>query len=247
VSTFLRELGARADARGLKEWLEAPRRTGSHSDDLALAYACFRGDAAALAHFERTWIPKVRRALEKARFDATVIDDVLSWLRFELFAREGEKLIETYSGKSDLGGWLRAIVLHEAVHQAKRRRREVTHTPEDEEIPVPSGDLVALRGAYGREFTEAIRRSFRELPVEQRNLLRQYYLDGLNIDALARLYQVHRATAARRVNAASEALNVAVRTHLKVALKLGQGTVDQLFTAANLEQSLSKILRKTGA
>src|SRR5581483_12240178 len=110
VSTLLRELGARVDARGLKEWLEAPRRSGSHADDLALAYACFCGDAAALAHFERTCIAKAQRALEKARFDATVVDDVLGWLRFELFAREGQKLIETYSGKSDLNAWLRAIV-----------------------------------------------------------------------------------------------------------------------------------------
>jgi RNA polymerase sigma-70 factor (ECF subfamily) len=243
----LRALGARVDTRALEAWLNAPRRkAGPHRADLALAFACFKGDAAALAFFERTWVVKAQRTLEKARFDAAVVDDVLGWLRFELFARDGERLIETYSGKSDLGAWLRAIVLHQAVHQVKRRRREVTHHGDEHAVPVPSGDLVALQGAYGPQFTQAIEKSFRALSVEQRNLLRQYFLDGLSIDVLAKMHQVHRATAARRVKAASDALNESVRAELKLALQAGDGTVDKLFTAANLQQSLSKILRKTG-
>ena len=85
--------------------------------------------------------------------------------------------------------------------------------------------------------------AFRALPVETRNLLRQYFLDGLTIDALAQMYRVHRATAARRVQAAREALTANVRARLKAELKIADSSIERLITADNLEVSLSKILR----
>lgn len=245
ASSHLKAVGAKADARALEDFLRAPhRREATHVEDLALAFACGQGDPAALAAFEQTWIPRAVRALRKVRIDATVVDDVLGWLRFQLFARDGEPLIQTYSGRSDLGAWLRAIVIHEALRRVKRQRRELT--PEAAaDIPVPDVELSAMRGAYGASFTKAMKAGFQALPVEQRNLLRQYFLDGLTIDALAGLYRVHRATAARWVQAAREALSGNVRALLKADLKLQDSSIDRLITVDNLEVSLSKILRKT--
>jgi RNA polymerase sigma-70 factor (ECF subfamily) len=164
----------------------------------------------------------------------------------ELFARDQGPLFDTYSGRSDLGGWLRAIVVHEGVRRSKKQRREVT--PEGlEELPMPDVELSALKGAYGPQFTQALSSAFAALTVEQRNLLRQSFLDGLSIDVLAKLLDVHRATAARRVQAARQALVDGVRAKLKESLKLGDETVDELITLGNLEQSLSGILRKTNS
>ena len=239
---FLSGIGVKVDRAALSKWLSG--RASTHADDLGLAYACARGDETAARHFERTWIPVAARALQKAGIDATISDDVLSWLRAELFARDQGPLFDTYSGRSDLGGWLRAIVVHEAIRRAKKQRHEVT--PEAvADIPVPDIELSALRGAYGPEFTRAIASSFAALSVEQRNILRQSFLDGLSIDVLAKLYGIHRATAARRVQSAREALADGVREHLKATLKLGDSSVDELITLGNLEQSLSGLLRKT--
>lgn len=238
----LEALGVRADRAALEKWLAG--KTDAHVEDLALAWACARGDRVALAAFEETWIPRVVRALRKAGTDATQTDDVLGWMRFELFARDGTPLIQTYSGKSDLGGWLRAIAIHEAIRRMKRQRRDVT--PEAAaDIPVPDVELSAMRGAYGPAFTKAIAEAFAALPVETRNLLRQYFLDGLSIDALGRMYAVHRATAARRVTAARDALSDGVRARLKAELKMRDSSIDRLITVDNLQISLSKILRKT--
>lgn len=245
AARHLDALGVRVDAAALAAWLGAPARKGSaHVEDLALAFACAAGDRRAIAAFEETWIPKVVAALRKVGIDRTQTDDVLGWLRFELFAREGTPLIQTYSGRSDLGGWLRAIVIHEALRRVKRQRREVT--PEAAaDIPVPDLELSAMRGAHGPAFTKAIGEAFGALPVQMRNLLRQSFLDGLSIDALGRMYQVHRATAARRVQAAREALSEGVRSRLKAELRLRDSSIDRLITVDNLQVSLSRILRQT--
>jgi RNA polymerase sigma-70 factor (ECF subfamily) len=103
-----------------------------------------------------------------------------------------------------------------------------------------------MKGAYGKEFTRALDESFRSLEVGERNLLRQYFLDGLSIDALARLYDIHRATAARRVTAAREKLTERVKVRLVEQLNLGESSVQEVITLSNLDESLSTLLRKSG-
>lgn len=240
----LKEHGVTVDPHAFARWAGA-RRSAPQLEALALAYACSQKQSAAIAHLERTWFPKVRAALGSMNLGSALEDELIGWLRFELFAREQGPLIATYSGKGDLGGFLRAIVVHEALKRAKKQRREVT--PEAlAELPMPEIELAAMRGAYGREFTRALQESFRSLGLQERNLLRQYFLDGLSIDALAGLHGVHRATAARRVAAARTLLTDRVKQALVSSLKLGESSVQQVITLSNLEESLSKLLRKTG-
>ena len=212
--------------------------------DVALAIACERGDGAALAVFERTHLAMVRRALGKLKINPAIIDDVLGWMRFELFVRPAPMLIAEYTGRGDLGSWTRAIGVHEAIKRARRARREVSPDLAPE-LTVPAPELVAMRGAYGEPFTRALSSAFGALEVAERTLLRQYFLDGLTIDVLAELYQVHRATAARRVGAARERLVDSVRALLKTELRLGDQSVDQIITLSNLDESLGTLLRRT--
>jgi RNA polymerase sigma-70 factor, ECF subfamily len=212
--------------------------------DLALAVACEHGDAAAIVVFERTHLGLVRRALHKLKLNPAIIDDVLGWMRFELFVRPAPKLIATYTGRGDLGSWTRAIGVHEAIKRARRARREVS--PElAPELPVPAPELVAMRGAYGQAFTQALASAFRTLQADERTLLRQYFLDGLTIDVLAELYQIHRATAARRVAGARERLVDSVRATLRKELAIGEHSVDEIITLSNLDESLGTLLRRT--
>ncbi len=212
--------------------------------DLALAWACGRGDGAAIALFEKTYFPQASRALKKMKLSQTLTDDVLGWMRFELFARPSGPLISTYSGRGDLGSWVRSIAVHQALKRAKKQRRDVT-PDEAAELPMPAEELASMRGAFGREFTRALDECFRALSVEQRNLMRQYFLDGLSIDALAKVHGVHRSTVARRVDAVRAALVEAVREKLLTELRLSRSDLDEVITLSNLNESLGGLLRRT--
>ncbi|MFP2929571.1 hypothetical protein ACLESO_31105 [Pyxidicoccus sp. 3LG] len=233
---FLRALAPRLEGRKGVE--------GLHLADLALAWACSQGHVPAIAHFERVYFAQATRALRRMKLEETLAEDVLGWMRFELFARPQGGLISTYSGRGDLGGWVRSIAVHEALKRTRRQRREVTPDVAAE-LPMPEANLVAMRGAYRAEFTRALDESFRALSTQQRNLLRQYFLDGLTIDMLAGLYKVHRATTARWVAAARTALVEGVRTRLVRELALSEAGVDEVITLSNLQESLGQLLRRT--
>ncbi len=249
----LADLGIELAQERLREELErragAVERTGAlRAFELGLALACLAHDPIAIAHFERTYFTQAARALARMKLADTLTEDILGWMRFELFVRPQGALLATYSGRGDLGGWVRAIAVHEALKRARRARREV---PPDEAgdlaspLPLPDAELVAMRGAYGAELTRALSDSFRSLAPQERNLLRQYFLDGLTIDMLGRLYKVHRATAARRVAAARELLVARVKQALMRELALSEAGVDQVITLSNLNQSLNQLLRAT--
>ncbi|AEI67168.1 DNA-binding regulatory protein [Corallococcus macrosporus] len=241
--------GVVLDVEGFRRVLASrpPERKGAanlHLVDLALAWAYSQGNVAAIVHFERVYFSHAVRALRRMKLSETLADDVLGWLRLELFARPGGGLMSTYTGRGDLGSWVRAIAVHEALKRARRQSREVTPDAAAD-LPVPDTGLVAVRGAYGAEFTRALDASFRALTTQQRNLLRQYFLDGLTIDMLARLHDVHRATAARWVVAARTELVDNVRSRLTEELALNESDVDEVITLSNLRESLSQLLRRT--
>ncbi|MBL8949994.1 MAG: hypothetical protein JNK82_04400 [Myxococcaceae bacterium] len=235
----LARLGVKVTTATVPKGVEGPRVL-----DVLLAEACARGDGAAIALFEKTYFPHATRALAKMGLPGSLADDVVSWMRFELFARDGKPLTATYSGRGDLGSWVRSIAVHEGLKRVKKARREVD--PEAvAELPVPAIELGMVSGAHGKEFTRALQETFRELSVDQRNLLRQYFLDGLTIDALAKLHAIHRSTAARRVDAARAELVEKVKGRLKVELGMSNQTVEEVITLSNLDESLGGLLRKT--
>lgn len=234
--------GVTVDREAFTKW--SARRASPRTFELALVWACLQHQPAAVALLEADYVPQATRALRKLGLPEALVDDVLGWLRAELFVREGPPLLETWSGRGDLGSWIRAIATHEGIKRAKRARREV-EAGALEDVPLPDAEVVALRGAHRAEFTRALTTSFQALPLEQRNLLRQYFLDGLTIDDLSRLLDVHRATAARRVTAAREALVAGVKQQLMAELQLGEQSVEEVITLSNLDESLSQLLRRT--
>jgi RNA polymerase sigma-70 factor (ECF subfamily) len=232
-----RELGIALDAAALAD---APQR----GFERALADACMLGNPRAVGYFERTYVAAARHALGRLGLPPALIDDVLGWLRGELFARPEGALLASYTGRGALAAWLRTIAVHEAVKRQRRARREVASERLDE-LPMAEPAFAAMRGAYRTEFTRAMADSFAALTTQDRNLLRQYFLDGLTIDMLAGLYQIHRATAARRLAAARTALATGVRARLVAELGLSEAGVDEVITLSNLDDSLGQLLRAT--
>src|SRR5439155_27001611 len=88
----------------------------------------------------------------------------------------------------------------------------------------PDPETALLRARYASAANEALREAFASLDARERNLLRQHFVDRLSIDDLGPLYGVHRATVARWLERAREALEARTRKLLMERLDVGGGT-----------------------
>lgn len=242
------ELSDDAFLRHLGDRLEDPASIdGAHTDDLWLACACARGDAAALQHFERFALAPAVAAL----LDADMArDEVMQQLRVRLLVREGDTpaRIEQYGGRGSLRGWTRIAVLR-AIKDDRRARARRGHAHDlaedllrDASISDPEMDRV--RASYGAEFRAAFADAVARLPVEARRLLRQHHLHGLTLDALARIHGIHRVTAARRLAKARGDLLADTRRELVRRLHVDRGELDRAvgLIMSRLELSIERML-----
>lgn len=223
--------------------------------DLYLACACGADDPRALAAFEARYVAQVPAFLERIDTAPDVVAEVRQLLRHRLFVAEDkdQRKILQYSGRGSLGSWVRVVTLRVASNRRRDAGRQ--HAPlsgdesETELLPTVDPELAIVRDRYKESFDQALRRAFASLSPRQRLLFRMLYIDGVNLDGIGLVFSVHRATAARWLAAAREAvlertmsllgdelrvdaadfasLLRAVRSALDVSLQglLGEGTV----------------------
>jgi RNA polymerase sigma-70 factor, ECF subfamily len=141
---------------------------------------------------------------------------VLQALRGQLLVGVGGALprISEYAGHGDLRGWLRVSVVRSAL-KVLRRNNAGAFEDVDAVLEARSSDddpeLSYMKSLYRDAFRAAFRAAFDELAAREKNMLRQHFADGLTIDDLGRLYNVHRATAARWLQKARESLLAGTR------------------------------------
>jgi len=82
-----------------------------------------------------------------------------------------------------------------------------------------------LKSMYAEHVATATREALATLSPRARTLLRLHHLDGLTVDDLGRMYNVHRATAARWLAAAREAVFDETRLRLEATLGIGEDSV----------------------
>ncbi len=203
--------------------------------DLYLAIGCADRDAGALAAFRDAMVPPLRRALGRLALAPATIDETVQRVLVLLFVGDGgPPQIGKYSGKGTLRSWVRSIGV-----RTGRRLAGLGHDigNEDEIAALPAAvadpELELLRARYAEQVRRAFATAFRELTERERNVLRQYHIDGLTIDQLAALYQVNRATTARWV--AGARLSVVAKTRAQL--------VDQFGIAATDVDSIIRIVR----
>jgi RNA polymerase sigma-70 factor (ECF subfamily) len=218
-----------------------------HVADLYLACACARGDQAAIALLEQKHIAHVPRDLVAAGESPAVVDEVSQQLRYHVLVADGQPpRIASYGGRGPLGGWLHIVALRLA---GGLRRRERDHAPLDESdpptaLPVVDPELALVKEKYGPIFSAAFKEAFAALSSDERNLFRLFYLDGLNLDGLAVVLQVSRATAGRRMLAARERLLEGTLDLLRARLALDTDELESLLgvVRSRLEVSLHALL-----
>jgi len=88
--------------------------------------------------------------------------------------------------------------------------------------------LSAVKNDAAVAFRAAFLATLGELERRERTVLRLHLLDGLTIDEIAPMYEVHRATIARWIGAAKQTVLDRTRRRLMHDLRLDAAEVDSL-------------------
>jgi RNA polymerase sigma-70 factor (ECF subfamily) len=230
-------------ARYVEERAPSPEeRPFLRAAELYLACACAHGDDRALAEFDRRYLCEVPSFLARMNLTASFVDDVRQRVRERLFVK---RKIEQYSGRGTLPSWLRVVTVRVA---SNLLQEDKPHADLPDALPgnVLDPELRLIQRRYGEAFREALRDALVGLDVEDRNLLRLHYLDGLNIARIGVVFQVSRATIGRRLVEVRERIVREAYRLLESRLKATPEELASLLRVvrSDLVVSLSVILRE---
>ena len=203
--------------------------------DLFLAVACAAQLPAAVSLFERSFLAPVPRQLGRVALTAHEEDELRQQLRVKLLVGPTPKILE-YKGSGPLGAWVRVCALRLALDL--KMAPEVAKRGDNLALDAlvggnPAGETMLDTEHHREAFREALQEALALLTAREKTLLRLHFLDGMNIDALGTVFQVHRATVARWL--------VSIRTRVlddvrkRLSLDLGASSSEA--------QSLVRLLR----
>ncbi|HEU0035385.1 MAG TPA: sigma factor-like helix-turn-helix DNA-binding protein [Kofleriaceae bacterium] len=218
--------------------------------DVYLAAACLAGNHDALVAFDRDVLQSARGAIRSIDASDTFIDEACQRLRASLLVGDGERpRIADYAGRGPLRAWVGVAAVRTALmmRRSQQRSREV---PEDDwsgalvTISTGNPELELLKRQYATAFTDALREAVRMLEPRLRTVLRMSFVEALSIDEIGAVYAVHRATAARWIQRACDAVFEQTRNHLASKLRLTPTELDRVtaLVQSQLDVSLSQLL-----
>jgi RNA polymerase sigma-70 factor (ECF subfamily) len=231
-----------AVARHAKEAGEA-----LHWEDLYIAFACLSDVRGARELVDRRVLSEVPRYVSQIDPSAAFADEVRQRLRERLFAGPSPKIGE-YTGRGPIGGWVRVAAVRTALNLRRERARSDRREEEAYEgdlLPRQRDpELELLRARYGHEVKEVFAAVLATLTADQRTVLRMHYLDALTLDEIGVAYGVHRATAARWIQQAREAILSLTRRRLHEQLNLSTTDIESVLALVQtrLESSLRRML-----
>jgi RNA polymerase sigma-70 factor (ECF subfamily) len=163
--------------------------------ELFLMYSCLHADPRALAEFETRYQPYVARVLRRLKWTAQAVEEARSVLRERLFFPvPGDRAVALdYSGRCDLGRWLRSVAVRDAFKEHERQCRHVDLEGHADDLATdendPEQDLEMNR--EGAAFANSLLRALAALPLRDRKLLFRHYYEGLSLDEIAKRHRVH--------------------------------------------------------
>jgi RNA polymerase sigma-70 factor, ECF subfamily len=226
-AAFVRFVAARTFDGGLD---------GLKTVDLYATCACADGDSRAMVAVEARYFPPIDAALARMKLASGAVDDVKQGLRRLLFVGDevSPPRITEYTGRGELRGWLRVTAVRAALKLLKKDKREtlVDEIADDlmRHAASAQGDpeLLYVKEVYRAQFRTAFQAALESLSDREKNLLRQHVVDDLSIDELGALYQVHRATAARWLTSAREALLTRTRAEFMQHAHISRDECDSI-------------------
>lgn len=220
-----------------------------NAPDLYLALALAAKDERALEIAESELMPAVRQSVGRIDANPAFVDEVSQRVRERLLVGDGviPPAITQYRGTGPLARWVRVIASRIAL-DLKRADSKLDDDSEDAlaQMPAPSDpELEIIWRTCADEYKAALAEAFASLSKRERNLLRQRYLDDLNIDTLGRIYRVNPSTTFRWLKQIEERLAAATRMALMTKLSISESQVHSMerLVASQLQLSLPRMLR----
>ncbi len=192
-----------------------------HGADLYLCCACSKGDRVAMEILAKEGASVAESAIRRVNPDPEFVRETLQALWDELLSGAQPK-IGRYAGRGPLRAWLRVVATRTAIDRCRARRVEAArHVELLDELATDGGDpeTETFKHRYAASFERALREAVAELSVKDRALLRLHVEERCSIDDLGRAYGVHRATAARWLEAARRRVFDSVRARLSLGAR----------------------------
>jgi len=205
--------------------------------EVLLCWAAGRGDAEAHRLFDLHFIPQVEPALRRFRADRAFADEVAQRVRVKLLLAKdgGTPAIAGYAFGGSLAGLVRVAAVREAISLKRGDKPAAPPAALDQLVGELDPELKQLKQRYAAEFERAFTDAVATLSGRDRHLLRLSLSVGASIDDIAKIYGTHRATAARWLNSAREALGDKTRDNLQARLGLGDHEVMSLLRLVRTE------------
>jgi len=230
------------------DWMQSVR-----VGDLFLAFAALQGGKAALSILEERVLRPAAASARRVGKGGDFVDEVHQRLRERLLLPQGDRppRLAEYAGTGALLAW--ATVAAVRVGLDLNRAAAPDHGDgDDEELEAISGPgRDPEHSLIGRAGASALSRAFREaaraLTDEERVLLRYHFVDGLNFEQIAPIFQTHRSTVSRRIAATRKKLLEETRRLLRERFKVRTSEVSSLIREAKsrLDVSISGWLRSS--
>ena len=211
--------------------------------DLYLAQACAAGAPGAVDAFAAAYDDTIVACLSGMDLPPEQIEELAQEIRIKLFAAPPQ--IATYSGRASLATWVRTIATRAAID----RLGAAQGTLPDEALDglpdqAASPELEHFRRTYRAEFKAAFEVALSSLEVRERNVLRHTFVDGLSTEQIGVLYDVHKTTAFRWLDAARDKLNKRTRNEFLQRVKVVPAELEAILrlVQSQLDLSLSRVL-----
>jgi RNA polymerase sigma-70 factor (ECF subfamily) len=217
--------------------------------DLYLACACARGVAPAVEAFARTILREVDAHV--ARFDrsAAFADEVRQDLAARLLvaAPGARPKLDDYAGSAPLSAWVRIAAIRTALNLMRRKAFSAEIADDRavaEHAAAGNVEVEHIRQRYRLPFEAAIGKALGSLSTRDRTLLRLRMVEGMEVEAIATMYGVHRTTVTRWIGACRDRLLVDTRRILRDDFGLAIGEIDSLagLVRSQLHLSLARLL-----
>ena len=212
--------------------------------DLFLACASLEGVAGARELLETHALADAPKAARRVAKEDHLVEEVVADLRLALLSPIGDKapLLTRYQGRGPLKSFVLVLATRRTLDR-KRRQREVPTDRPDTGVLSKSFVDGGERQRLGEEFLVVFKKHLDRLPARERSVLRDHVVKGVTLDTLARTHGAHRATVARWIASAKQAVFDATRAELSERKSWGSDTFQSFARqAVDIDATLSTFL-----
>ena len=240
IEHLARKMGRRALEQGWSNEL--------HVADLYLSCAALAGDRAALAVLDARVLRPAAASTRRIGKTEDFVDEVHQHLRERLLLSERSQpaRLADYAGSGPLVSWAKVAATRVALNLRPQPKRNEPLELDAVADPRNDPELSVIGRKNAAKLSEAFKDAARTLTDEERVLLRYHFVDGLNFEQIAPLFQTHRSTISRRISATRKKLLEHTQRLLRERFQISTSEASSLIREAKsrLDGSITNWLRR---